>query len=66
MSHINSRALFEIQFKKINFSIVTAQIIQNIDHILISNSLNCKETFVFIDEKELKDAYHKGVLAIID
>lgn len=66
LSQINSRTIFELQAKKINLSIVTAQIPQNIDHFLLSDSLNHVTTSVFIDETELKDPYHKGIAAIIE
>lgn len=66
MTQINSRAVFEMQMKRINCNIATSSISQNIDHILLSNSLNYFDIEVFISEDELNDKFHKGISLEVD
>jgi len=61
MTQINSREVLKLQSDRINCTLATATIPQNIDAIFVSNNLKFNDAKVFMTEEELKDKYHKGI-----
>lgn len=65
LSQINSREVLKNITDKYCIEKSTANIPENIDHIFISKDQQKIKSFIWINEDELQDKFHKGVSVII-